>query len=159
MALERLAQLAGENPAAPLTCCPTALYLTSSMHGHGADAESDRSKHQRLELHRNGDCRLVDHCLDEYGRSIISSDAYISIPRDEAVKLLDLASAWMSGHCCDIYGSNRGAWTLLIEDESGCSHQAYGAPTLADDTLARLSRSLRFALNRSDLLAFSPLRA
>lgn len=32
LALERLAQLAGENSSAPLTCQPTALYLISSTH-------------------------------------------------------------------------------------------------------------------------------
>lgn len=111
--------------------------------------------HQRLELHQNGDCRLVDHYLDEYGHSCISSDSYISISKDEAARLLDEASDWMGCHCCNVYESNSGTWTLIIEDEEGRSHYAFGALAMLDNRLAHLSNSLRRVLQRPDLLACS----
>lgn len=155
LALERLAQLAGEDASAPLTCRPTALYLTSSAHDRALRPSRGLLVHQRLELHQNGECRLLDHYLDEEGRSQISSDSYISISRDEAARLLEQAAAWMSRHCCDVYESSCGTWTLLIEDDEGCSHQAFGALASTDEPLIQLSDSLRRALQRSDLLAFS----
>lgn len=155
LALERLAQLAGENSSTPLTCQPTALYLTSSTRDHGRHPSRSPLVHQRLELHENGDCRLVDHYLDEFGRSRISSDSYISISRDEAARLLDEASEWMTQHCCNVYETNHGAWALVIEDEEGRSHYAFGALALLDNRLIHLSNSLRRALQRPDLLACS----
>lgn len=155
LALERLAQLAGENSSAPLTCQPTALYLISSMHDRSRQPSRSPLVHQRLELHQNGDCRLVDHYLDEYGRSCISSDSYISISKDEAARLLDEASDWMGCHCCNVYESNSGTWTLIIEDEEGRSHYAFGALAMIDNRLAHLSNSLRRVLQRPDLLACS----
>lgn len=155
LALERLAQLAGENSSAPLTCQPTALYLTSSTHDHGRHPSRSPLVHQRLELHQNGDCRLVDHYLDEYGRSRISSDSYISISKNEAARLLDEASDWMGRHCCNVYESNNGAWTLIIEDEEGRSHYAFGTLAMLDNRLTHLSNSLRRVLQRPDLLACS----
>lgn len=155
LALERLAQLAGENSSAPLTCQPTALYLISSTHDRSRQPSRSPLVHQRLELHQNGDCRLVDHYLDEYGRSCISSDSYISISKDEAARLLDEASDWMGCHCCNVYESNSGTWTLIIEDEEGRSHYAFGALAMLDNRLAHLSNSLRRVLQRPDLLACS----
>lgn len=156
LALERLAQLAGENSSAPLTCQPTALYLISSTHDRSRHPSRSPLVHQRLELHQNGDCRLVDHYLDEYGRSCISSDSYISISKDEAARLLDEASDWMGCHCCNVYESNSGTWTLIIEDEEGRSHYAFGALAMLDNRLAHLSNSLRRVLQRPDLLACPP---
>lgn len=155
LALERLAQLAGENSSTPPTRQPTALYLTSSTHDHGRRPSRSPLAHQRLELHENGDCRLVNHYLDEFGRSCISSDSYISISKDEAARLLDEASEWMTQHCCNVYETNHGAWTLVIEDEDGRSHYAFGALELLDNRLIHLSNSLRRALQRPDLLACS----
>lgn len=155
LALERLAQLAGEDTSAPLTHRPTALYLTSCTHDRARHPSLSPLVHQRLELHQSGECRLIDHYLDENGRNQVLSDSYISISRGEAVRLLEQAAAWMSRHCCNVYESNSGTWALLIEDDAGCSHRAFGTLASMDEPLIQLSDSLRHALQRADLLAFS----